>query len=305
MAEGTGDNLPKVEFGASTAVNDEDKDPFEDELEEALCVFKSGGGGGPGGKDTDILKENEGQVLFYVDLENESIVGKGEVGKGSMEEDCEDEVHGSKHPVLLNQYPLCELHSLFLLFAEEGLPQVLSDELLLLLLQVFKLSSLPSLRLGYNSMGADCLSNNLHFHLLYADRLFPASQDGTACFPIETAPKSLFYRTNLKHKNQDEVNMYTCGVRFGEVRDWPVRALVISPDISASSEASLEDAQEALAHAAGVVINYLIDKNIPHNLLIADEGMTLYLIPRKFDLLIENISFSTGFETLCGFVKVK
>ena len=52
-------------------------------------------------------------------------------------------------------------------------------------------------------------------------------------------------------------------------------------------------------------MNYLIDKNIPHNILIADEGMTLYIIPRKFDLLIENVNFFTSFETLCGFVKCK
>lgn len=38
------------------------------------------------------------------------------------------------HPVLFNQYPLCEDHSLILLFAREGLPQVLSDELLGLML---------------------------------------------------------------------------------------------------------------------------------------------------------------------------
>lgn len=120
---------------------------------------------------------------------------------------------------------------------------MLSDELLLLLLQIFKLSTNPNLRIGYNSMGADCMANNLHFHLLYADRLFPSPLDGSpACFPIETAEKSLFYRTNLKHKNEDEVNMYNCGVRFGEVLNWPVRALVISPDISPSSDASLEDA---------------------------------------------------------------
>lgn len=99
--------------------------------------------------------------------------------------------------------------------------------------------------------------------------------------------------------------MYNCGVRFGEVIGWPVRALVLSPEISNESEASLEDAQEALAHAAGVVFNYLIDKNIPHNLLIADEGMTMYIIPRKFDLLIENVNFFTSFETLCGLVKCK
>jgi hypothetical protein len=57
LAEGTGDSMPKVEFGGGEGADDS-KDPFEDSLEDALCVFKSGGGG-PGGKDTDILKENE------------------------------------------------------------------------------------------------------------------------------------------------------------------------------------------------------------------------------------------------------
>jgi hypothetical protein len=49
----------------------------------------------------------------------------------------------------------------------------------------------------------------------------------------------------------------------------------------------------------------MIDKNIPHNLLISDEGMTIYIIPRKFDLLIENVNFFTSFETLCGLIKCK
>ena len=99
--------------------------------------------------------------------------------------------------------------------------------------------------------------------------------------------------------------MYSCGVRFGEVKGWPVHTLVLSPDISGESEATLEDAQEALAHTAGVVLNYMIDKNIPHNVLVSDEGMTLYIIPRKFDLLIENVNFFTSFESLCGFIKCK
>lgn len=125
-------------------------------------------------------------------------------------------------------------------------------------------------------------------------------------FPIENVDKALFFRTNLVHKSKEEINMYQCGVRFGEVLGgWPVRTLVLSPEISNESETSLEDAQEALSHAAGVVLNHLIDKNIPHNLLIADEGMTIYIIPRKFDLLIEGVNFFTSFESLCGFVKCK
>ena len=105
---------------------------------------------------------------------------------------------------------------------------------------------------------------------------------------------------------ENEVDMYNCGVRFGEVKNWPLRTLVLSPDItSENSGVSLEDAQEALAMTVGVVLNYLIDKNVPHNVLISDEGMTVYIIPRKFDLLIENVNFSTSFESLCGFVKCK
>ena len=64
--------MPKVEFGGGG--DDEGKDPFEDSLEDALCVFKSGNAS----KDTDILKENENQLLFYVDLENENIIGKSD-----------------------------------------------------------------------------------------------------------------------------------------------------------------------------------------------------------------------------------
>lgn len=72
-----------------------------------------------------------------------------------------------------------------------------------------------------------------------------------------------------------------------------------------SEETSLEDAQEALAHACGVAINLMIDLNIPHNILITDEGMTVYVVPRKFDMLIEKVPFYTSFESLCGFAKYK
>lgn len=103
-------------------------------------------------------------------------------------------------------------HSLFLLFAEEGLPQVLSDELLLLLLQLYKLTSNPHMRIGYNSMGADCIANNLHFHIVFTDKLF-GNKDQV--FPIENSEKKLFFKTTLKHRTSDEIDMYNCGVRFG------------------------------------------------------------------------------------------
>jgi hypothetical protein len=59
---------------------EDESDPFENDLDEALCVFKSGDG------NTDILEKNENLIMFYVDLENETIVNK----VGSGEENKQD-----------------------------------------------------------------------------------------------------------------------------------------------------------------------------------------------------------------------
>ena len=72
--KGAAADMPKVEFGAKTEGPTtgfaDNSDPFEDDLEEALCVFKSGDG------NTDILERNEKLILFYIDLENEQIIDK-------------------------------------------------------------------------------------------------------------------------------------------------------------------------------------------------------------------------------------
>lgn len=91
------------------------------------------------------MKDNERQILFYVDLDNEEVIDKETLlaQKEEQEEDHEKDIDEKPHPMLFNQYPICTNHSLLLLFAEEGLPQVLSDELTLLLLQLFKISNKP------------------------------------------------------------------------------------------------------------------------------------------------------------------
>ena len=54
IAEGDSSDMPKIETGKGDSQFDGDsKDLFEDELEDALCVFKSAGA------NSDILKENE------------------------------------------------------------------------------------------------------------------------------------------------------------------------------------------------------------------------------------------------------
>lgn len=51
------------------------------------------------------------------------------------------------------------------MFPESELPQVVGQEVLLLILILFKLS--PDLVIGFNSLGAAASVNHLHFHLLY------------------------------------------------------------------------------------------------------------------------------------------
>lgn len=151
-------------------------------------------------------------------------------------------------------------------------------------------------------MGADCAINNLHFHLVDTENIFGNPE---AQFPIEEAEKQLFFSSNLQHLDKSELNMYNCGVRFGELLNWPIRSMLLSPELGSGKE-TLDDAQEALTHAAGVVINHMIETNMPHNILIADEGMTMYIMPRKFDMLLdESVNFYTSFESLSGFTKFK
>lgn len=93
--------MPKVESGGQDKETGEEgsKDLFEDELEEALCVFKSGGG------ESDLLKDNDKQILFYVDLENEEILSKEKVNSQKEEGGAADgdaELGDSSHPMLIN-----------------------------------------------------------------------------------------------------------------------------------------------------------------------------------------------------------
>lgn len=129
--------------------DDENDDEDSLDLDDDLNVFKNDGA------DAGLIKTNEDKILFYVDLENEEIVDVEDRKADREGADLEEEVDSAVHPVLINQFPLGKEHAILLLFAEEGLPQILSDEILGLLFQIFRLSPNKHLRIGYNSMGAE------------------------------------------------------------------------------------------------------------------------------------------------------
>ena len=64
-------DVPKVETGGGMANGDDaGTDPFEDALDDALCVYVTGD------ETQDFIHKNEKLIMFYVDLENEEIVDK-------------------------------------------------------------------------------------------------------------------------------------------------------------------------------------------------------------------------------------
>lgn len=298
---------PKHDVNRFFAKDDEEDNNDDSlDLDDDLNVFKNDG------TDIGLIEANKEKILFYVDLENETVISIDKTNAEKEDANLEDEVKSAVHPVLINQFPLGKEHAILLLFAEEGLPQILSDEILELLFQIFRLSPNRNLRIGYNSMGAECWINNLHFHLLSSHLVFKEFE-GVENFPIEGCKINKILDSTLQHKSEDEINMYSVGVEFYITEDWPIKTFVIKPLKKEEEETKDEpntlgetsDATASVAHAVGVILNILIDNNIPHNLLISEQGEAVYVIPRKFDLLINAANFSTEFNDLCGLIKCK
>lgn len=62
--------MPKVEGSGIQEGTDGGSNPFEDALDDALCVYVSGDA------NQDLLHKNDKLIMFYVDLENEMIIDK-------------------------------------------------------------------------------------------------------------------------------------------------------------------------------------------------------------------------------------
>jgi len=211
------------------------------------------------------------KVVCWVDFDNE------EVTKEKPEEDKEQvdkEVEDSFHPVFVNPYPLVQGHSLLALFPEECLPQAISTELLTLAMNIFRITENPTLRLGYDSIGANCDINHLHLHLLFLDLL------GLEKFPVETAGEELLLESSLQHKDEEEINMFSIGIKLLKA-EFPSKCFIIKPSVEVS-EANISEATESLGNVAGIIVNYCIEENIPHSLIIADSGLSIYVFIRSY-----------------------
>ena len=61
--------------------------------------------------------------------------------------------------------------------------------------------------------------------------------------------------------------------------------------------------QNSISHLVNLILTKLIDKEIPHNIIITNQGRTFYLIPRKFEKKEHKIN--TCWNDLAGLITCK
>lgn len=158
--------------------------------------------------------------------------------------------------ILINVSPIEYGHVLLCPRVLEGLPQLVSPALLLPPLMMAAESRNPYFRVGYNSLGAYATINHLHFQAYYL----------MEAFPIERAPTGKLPQSVFPSKRRRD------GIKVCEVLEYPVRCLCFERG----------DGFESLAMIVGTACQRLQDKNVPFNLLIADHGARVFLIPQRF-----------------------
>ena len=96
------------------------------------------------------------EILFYVNLEEETVIPKEVNDKWEEdhlfdEQQLENEISETEnHPIVVNVSPICPNHCLLPLFPQEELPQTIGQDIIMLLLQVFKISGSSDLRYIYH-----------------------------------------------------------------------------------------------------------------------------------------------------------
>ena len=165
-------------------------------------------------------------------------------------------IESSPNVMLINVSPIEYGHVLLCPRVTDCLPQQISPELLLPPLYMAAESRNPYFRVGYNSLGAYATINHLHFQAYYLMEAFPIERAQTTRLPQRV------YKKRHRH-----------GVVVNQVTGYPVRCLCFE-----RKDATFE----ALADLLGNACERLQERNIPFNLLIADHGARVFLIPQVF-----------------------
>ena len=158
--------------------------------------------------------------------------------------------------------------------------------------------------LSYFPLGAGCIINHLHFEFLMLDDF------GTeiSVLPIEERSSNLLFETKLKYKNEKEISMFdgTTTLKVSEIKEplicWKIEC-ILNQENSGEISAMENLFQNSISHLVNLILTKLIDKEIPHNMVMTNQGRTFYLIPRKFENKKHKIN--TCWNDLAGLITCK
>ncbi|CAI0379397.1 unnamed protein product [Linum tenue] len=199
-----------------------------------------------------VLQPFDGNKFNFTKVGQEEVLFQFDASKDGEVQfipDAPVDADTSPSVVAINVSPIEYGHVLLIPRILECLPQRIDRESFLLALYMAIEAGNPYFRLGYNSLGAFATINHLHFQAYYL----------AVSFPIEKAPTR-------------KVTTLGDGVKISELFDYPVRGLILE------GGNTLQDLSNAVSDACIC----LQDNNIPHNVLIADCGKRIFLLPQCY-----------------------
>eukprot|EP00271_Cylindrocystis_brebissonii_P018266 TRINITY_DN509_c0_g1_i3.p1 TRINITY_DN509_c0_g1~~TRINITY_DN509_c0_g1_i3.p1 ORF type:complete len:477 (-),score=91.16 TRINITY_DN509_c0_g1_i3:1215-2645(-) len=199
-----------------------------------------------------VLQDFDPKKFNFTKVGKEEVLFRfeeSEHGYSGYEEDAI--VNDSPNVVVINVSPIEYGHVLLVPRVCDYLPQRIQLDTLLLAMHMAVEADNPYFRLGYNSLGAFATINQLHFQAYYL----------SAPFPIERAMTVRERRRKRKRS-----------LKVSTLSGYPVRALVYE----------VGNSLEEVAVAVAAACQELELRNIPFNLLIADRGARVFLMPQCF-----------------------
>ncbi|KAJ4869163.1 GDP-L-galactose phosphorylase 1 [Raphanus sativus] len=199
-----------------------------------------------------VLQSFDGNKFNFTKVGQEELLFQFEAGEDGevqffpcMPLDAEN----SPSVIAINVSPIEYGHVLLIPRVLDCLPQRIDHKSLLLALHMATEAANPYFRLGYNSLGAFATINHLHFQAYYL----------AMPFPIEKAPSKKMITT-------------ASGVKISELLSYPVRSLLFE------GGSSMQDLSDTVSDACVCLQN----NNIPFNILIADCGRQIFLMPQCY-----------------------
>lgn len=173
------------------------------------------------------------------------------------------------HSILINASPLADTHVLLVPYVNDLLTQTLTAETLYVALSFgMAYPTWNDFKVFFNSAGAWASVNHLHFHGCFISSLF----DGNCDWPIERCASDELL-TSIGGENA-RIDVQISVIKY------PVRAFRFKL-IHSEEQVDATLALRRMHDCVWPFFEYLLDNDIPHQLLISKNSTEVTVVPRK------------------------